>query len=323
MIRTLVWALAIFSLLPALQAQAQPDWPNKPLRIIVAFAAGSFTDVAARLIGRELTEQLGQQVIVENRLGAGGTLGTNVAARAAPDGYTILMGTSGPLALNPNLYSKLPYDVQRDFSPIMLVATAPHLLAVHPSVPARTVKELIAVAKANPGKLTFSSGGNGGSSHLSGEMFNMLAGVKMLHVPYRGTGPAAIAVVTGEVGLSFVDVLTTLPHVKSGRVRGLAVSGAKRSAVAPHLPTIMEAGLKGYESGVWYGVLAPSRTPPEVIGRLNLELSKVIRDGVVSTRLTAEGSEVIGGSPEEFSTYMKAELERWAKVIKVANVRID
>ena len=302
---------------------AAQSYPNKTIRLVTPYAPGGGTDIIARLLAQKLTENLGQSVVVENRTGGGGIVGTEVAARAAPDGYTILMGTSGPLALNPNLYSKLPYDVQRDFSPIMLVATAPHLLAVHPSVPARTVKELIAVAKANPGKLTFSSGGNGGSSHLSGEMFNMLAGVKMLHVPYRGTGPAAIAVVTGEVGLSFVDVLTTLPHVKSGRVRGLAVSGAKRSAVAPHLPTIMEAGLKGYESGVWYGVLAPSRTPPEVIGRLNLELSKVIRDGVVSTRLTAEGSEVIGGSPEEFSTYMKAELERWAKVIKVANVRID
>lgn len=302
---------------------AAQSYPNKTIRLVTPYAPGGGTDIIARLLAQKLTESLGQSVVVENRTGGGGIVGTEVAARAAPDGYTILMGTSGPLALNPNLYSKLPYDVQRDFSPIMLVATAPHLLAVHPSVPARTVKELIAVAKANPGKLTFSSGGNGGSSHLSGEMFNMLAGVKMLHVPYRGTGPAAIAVVTGEVGLSFVDVLTTLPHVKSGRVRGLAVSGAKRSAVAPHLPTIMEAGLKGYESGVWYGVLAPSRTPPEVIGRLNLELSKVIRDGVVSTRLTAEGSEVIGGSPEEFSTYIKAELERWAKVIKVANVRID
>lgn len=302
---------------------AAQSYPNKTIRLVTPYAPGGGTDIIARLLAQKLTENLGQSVVVENRTGGGGIVGTEVAARAAPDGYTILMGTSGPLALNPNLYSKLPYDVQRDFSPIMLVATAPHLLAVHPSVPARTVKELIAVAKANPGKLTFSSGGNGGSSHLSGEMFNMLAGVKMLHVPYRGTGPAAIAVVTGEVGLSFVDVLTTLPHVKSGRVRGLAVSGVKRSAVAPHLPTIMEAGLKGYESGVWYGVLAPSRTPPEVIGRLNLELSKVIRDGVVSTRLTAEGSEVIGGSPEEFSIYMKAELERWAKVIKVANVRID
>lgn len=303
-------------------AVAQP-YPNKTIRLVTPYAPGGGTDIIARLLAQKLTENVGQSVVVENRTGGGGIVGTEVAARAAPDGYTILMGTTGPLALNPSLYPKLPYDVQRDFVPIMLIATAPHLLAVHPSVPARTVKELIAVAKANPGMLTFSSGGNGGSSHLSGEMFNMLAGVKMMHVPYRGTGPAAIAVVTGEVGLSFVDVLTTLPHVKSGRLQGLAVSGAKRSVVAPHLPTIMEAGLKGYESGVWYGVLAPARTPLEVIGRLNSELSKVIRDGGVSARLAAEGSEVVGGSPEQFSTYMKAELERWAKVVKAANVRID
>lgn len=303
-------------------AAAQP-YPNKTIRLVTPYAPGGGTDIIARLLAQKLTESLGQSVVVENRTGGGGIVGTEVAAKAVPDGYTILMGTTGPLALNPSLYPKLPYDVQRDFAPIMLIATAPHLLAVHPSVPARTVKELIAVAKANPGKLTFSSGGNGGSSHLSGEMFNMLAGVRMMHVPYRGTGPAAIAVVTGEVGLSFVDVLTTLPHVKSGRLQGLAVSGAKRSVVAPHLPTIMEAGLKGYESGVWYGVLAPARTPLEVIGRLNSELSKVIRDGGVSARLAAEGSEVVGGSPEQFSTYMKAELERWAKVVKAASVRID
>ena len=303
-------------------AAAQP-YPNKTIRLVTPYAPGGGTDIIARLLAQKLTENVGQSVVVENRTGGGGIVGTEVAARAAPDGYTILMGTTGPLALNPSLYPKLPYDVQRDFVPIMLIATAPHLLAVHPSIPARTVKELIAVAKANPGKLTFSSGGNGGSSHLSGEMFNMLAGVKMMHVPYRGTGPAAIAVVTGEVGLSFVDVLTTLPHVKSGRLQGLAVSGAKRSVVAPHLPTIMEAGLKDYESGVWYGVLAPARTPPEIISRLNSELSKVIRDSAVSTRLAAEGSEVVGGSPEQFSSYMKAELERWAKVVKAANVRID
>lgn len=302
---------------------AAQSYPNRTIRLVTPYAPGGGTDIIARLLARKLTESLGQSVVVENRTGGGGIVGTEAAAKATPDGYTILMGTSGPLALNPSLYPKLPYDVQRDFAPIMLIATAPHLLAVHPSVPARTVKELIAVGKANPGKLTFSSGGNGGSSHLSGEMFNMLAGVRMVHVPYRGTGPAALAVVTGEVGLSFVDVLTTLPHVTSGRVRGLAVSGAKRSVVAPHLPTIMEAGLKGYESGVWYGVLAPARTPLEIIGRLNSELSNAIRDSAVSTKLAAEGSEVVGGSPGQFATYMKADLERWAKVIKATNVRVD
>lgn len=314
---------AVVLVVGALGMAVAQSYPNKTIRLVTPYAPGGGTDIIARLLAQKLTENVGQSVVVENRTGGGGIVGTEVAARAAPDGYTILMGTTGPLALNPSLYPKLPYDVQRDFAPIMLIATAPHLLAVHPSVPAKTVKELIAVAKANPGMLTFSSGGNGGSSHLSGEMFNMLAGVRMMHVPYRGTGPAAIAVVTGEVGLSFVDVLTTLPHVKSGRLKGLAVSGAKRSIVASDLPTIMEAGLNGYESGVWYGVLAPARTPPEVIRRLNSELSKVIRDSGVSTRLAAEGSEVVGGSPEQFSTYIKGELERWAKVVKAANVRID
>lgn len=303
-------------------ALAQP-YPSATVRLVTPYAPGGGTDIIARVLAQKLTESLGQSVVVDNRTGGGGIVGTAAVAKAAPDGYTILMGTTGPLALNPNLYPKLPYDTNRDFSPIILIASAPHLLAIHPSVPAKSVKELIAFAKANPGKLTFSSGGNGGSSHLSGEMFNMLAGVSMAHIPYRGTGPAAIAVVSGEVALSFVDVLTTLPHVKTGRLRGLAVSGARRSPVASDLPTIMEAGLPGYESGVWYGVLAPARTPKEIVDRLNAELARILRDSAVRARLVAEGSEVIGGTPEQFRDYMTVELERWGRVVRASNVKID
>jgi tripartite-type tricarboxylate transporter receptor subunit TctC len=312
-------ALASF----AMSNAVAQSYPTRAVRLVTPYAPGGGTDIIARAIAQKMTETLGQSVVVENRTGGGGIVGTEVAAKAPADGYTLLMGTTGPLALNPHLYAKLPYDTLRDFIPIILVAKAQHMLAVHPSVPAKSVKELIAFAKANPDKLTFSSGGAGGSSQLSGELFKLLAGVKMLHVPYRGTGPAAVAVVTGEVGLSFVDVLTTLPHVKSGRVRGLAVSGATRTQVAPELPTIAEAGLKGYESGVWYGVLAPAKTPRDVVTRLNAELSKILRDPAVRSRLAAEGSDVAGGTPEEFADYIQLELGRWGRVVKVANVRLE
>ncbi|MBI3936885.1 MAG: tripartite tricarboxylate transporter substrate binding protein [Betaproteobacteria bacterium] len=275
------------------------------------------------MLGQKLSESLRQSVVIENRPGGGGIIGTEYAAKSAPDGYTILLGSTGPLTVNPSLHRKLPYDTLRDLAPITLVSIVPSILAVHPSLPVKSVKELIAYAKARPGQLSFSSSGNGGSGHLAGEMLNVMAGVKMVHVPYRGTGPATIAVVTGEVPLSFGNMLTMLPHVKSGRLRALAVSSVKRSPATPSLPTVAEAGVPGYEAGPWYGVLAPAGTPRDIIARLNSELVKILRQPDMREKLSSEGGEVVGSSPEQFAQHIKAELARWARIIKAANVRAD
>jgi tripartite-type tricarboxylate transporter receptor subunit TctC len=298
-------------------------YPNHPIRFIVPYAPGGGTDIVARTLAQKLTENLGQPVVVDNRSGAGGILGTELAAKSAPDGYTILLGTTGPLGINPSLYRNLPYDVRRDFAPISLIATAPHVLALHPSVPAKSVRELIAFAKTHPDQLTYSSGGTGGSNHLSGAMFNVMAGIRITHVPYRGAGPAVLAMVSGEVSLAFCDVLTTLPHVKSGRLRGIAVTGAERSTIAPELPTIAEAGVPGYESGVWHGVLTGAKTLPAIVKRLNAELVNIVRHTDMHEKLSAEGSEVIGSSPEQFSRFIETQLKRWAKIIAEAHITAE
>jgi len=238
-----------------------------------------------------------------------------------PPAPGLLMGTTGSIALNVSLYRKLPYDPLRDFAPVSLVSIAPHLLAVHPSVPVKSVKELIAYAKANPGRLTFSSAG--GSSLMSGEMLKVMAKIDLLHVAYRGVGPAAVAAVTGEVSLAFSDVIVLLPHVKAGKLRDLAVTGAKRSPAVPDLPTVAEAGLSGYESGVWYGVLVPAKTPKQIIARLNSEVVKSVRHPVLRDRLLSEGSTIVGGSPEQFGEYIRQEQERWGKIVKAANIKTN
>jgi len=312
-------AAIVATLLLCPSAFAQQPYPSRTIRFIVPYAPGGGTDIVSRVLAQRLTEGLRQTVTVDNRGGASGMVGTELAAKAPPDGYTIVMGTTGSFALNPSLYSKVPYDPVRDFSPVSLIATAPHLLVVHPSLPVKTVKELIGYARARPNSLTFSSAG--GSSRLSSEMLIVMAKISMVHVPYRGVAPAAIATVTGEVSLTFSDVMVLLPHVKSGRLRGLASTGAKRSPAAPDLPTVAEAGLPGYESGVWYGVLVPAATPQEIIARLHGEIVKAVQHPELRDRLLAEGSTVVGNSPEEFGTYIRREQERWAKVIKAANIK--
>lgn len=309
-----------FALVTTSMAQTYPD---RPIRFISPYAPGGGTDILARLLGQKLNESFGQPVVIENRPGGGGILGTELVAKSPPDGYTILLGSTGPLTVNPSLHRTLPYDTLRDFAPITLVSVVPSVLAVHPSLPVKSVKQLIAFAKAHPGELNFSSSGNGGSGHLAGEMFNLMAGVKMIHVPYRGTGPAVVGVVSGEVPLSFSNMLSMLPHVKSGRLRGLAVTSVQRSSAAPDLPTISEAGLPGYEAGPWYGVLAPAGIPKEIIARLNAELVKILRRPDVHQKVSADGGEVVGGSPEEFTAHIRAELTRWAKIVKQANIRAD
>ena len=309
----------IFCLAAGCHAQ---NYPLRPVRLITPFAAGGDTDIVARILAQKLAESFGHSVVVDNRSGSNGILGTEMTAKSPRDGHTILMISTG-LVINPILYRNLPYDALRDFTPISLIATAPHMLAAHPSVPVKTVKELIAYAKANPDKLSYSSGGSGASSHLSGAMFNVMAGTRMLHVPFRGSGPAALAAVGGEVSLIFQGVLASLPHVKSARLNGLATTGARRLAVVSDLPTIAEAGLPGFESGGWFGVLAPTGIPKEILERLNGELVRITRQSPVREKLTAQGSDVIGSSPEQFAEFIRMEITRWGKVIKDANIRID
>ena len=302
-------------------ADAQ-TYPNRTIRFIAPFAAGGGTDLIARTLAQKLTEALGQTVVVDNRPGASAAIGTEIAAKSPPDGYTIMIATP-TMAVNPSLMPKLPYDALRDFAPISLIATSPHLLAVHPSLPAKSVKELVALARARPGQLAFATAGNGGSSHLSAELFSSMAKIKLVHVPYKGTGQSVLAIVTGEVSLGFNDVMTNLPHMKSGRLRGLAVTSLQRSTAVPDLPTIAESGYPGFQSGVWYGVVAPAKTPPEIVARLNSEMVKIVRNPDFAQKLAAQGADAIGSSPEQFGEHLRAETARWAKIIREAKIRTD
>jgi tripartite-type tricarboxylate transporter receptor subunit TctC len=310
---TLVWA----------SASVAQSYPAKPVRFISPYAPGGGTDTMARVLAQKLSEGLARQVFVENRPGGGGIVGTEIAAKAAPDGYTILLGSKGPLTVNPALYAKLPYDTAKDLAPISLVSIVPALLAVHPSISVKSVKELIALARSRPGELTFSSSGNGGSGHLSGEQFAALAGTKMVHVPYKGTGPATTALLSGEVTMSFGNMVALMPYVHAGRLRALGVTSAKRVSAAPQLPTIAEAGLPGYEYVTWYGVLAPAGTPRDIIGKLNAELVKIAKQPDMKEKLTGEGGDVVGSSAEEFGAFIQRELVSSAKLVKAANVKAD
>ena len=304
------------------EAGAQ-NYPSKPVRFVSPYAPGGGTDIMARTLAQKLTESMGQQFVVENRAGGGGIVGIESVAKAAPDGYTILLGSKGPLTMNPALHSKLPYDTLRDLAPISLVGSVPAVLVVHPSLPVKTVKELIALAKARPGELTFSSSGTSGTGHLSGELFAAMAGVKLVHVPYRGTGPATVAVLSGEVTFGFGNLVALMPHVQNKLLRALAVTSSKRISSAAHLPTVAEAGLPGYEYVTWYGVLAPAATPKEIVNRLGAELAKVARQAEMRDRLSSEGGEAVGSSPEEFAAYLKTELAAAVKLVKIANLRAE
>ncbi len=301
---------------PALAADA---WPARPIRMIVAYPPGGGTDQVGRVMADQLTQQLGQNVILDNRGGATGNIGTELAARAVPDGYTLLMGNVAPNAVNVSLFKKLGFDPVKDFSPISLVAVTPNILVAHPSLPVKTVKELLALAKAKPGTLNFPSAGVGSSSHLAGELLKSLAKIDMVHVPFKGGGPALVAMISGEVQLMFATMPAAMPHVKSGKARPIAVTTAKRSLAMPELPTIAETGVTGYEASTWYGLLAPAKTPKPVVDRLHAETVKILA-GPVRQRLEVQGFEPIGGTPAEFSATIKAEIVKWAKVIKDANI---
>jgi tripartite-type tricarboxylate transporter receptor subunit TctC len=310
-------ALAAFALAaPGAHAQG---WPARPLRLIVPFAPGGSTDIVARALGARVAESLGQPVQVDNRAGAGGNLGAEVAARAAPDGYTLFMGHVGTLAINPALYRKLPYDPIRDFTPITLAIASPLVLVVHPSFAARSLGEMLALARSRPGELTFSSAGTGSASHLAGELLNSVAKVRMLHVPYKGTGPATVAVMSGEVTMMFSGQGTTWPLARSGKLRVLAHTGSAPISSAPDLPAVV-GRVPGYEVINWHGVLAPAGTPTELLRRLHGEFTRALGSTEVRSRLTADGFEVVGNTPEAFAKFIAAEKDKWAAVIRNAAI---
>jgi tripartite-type tricarboxylate transporter receptor subunit TctC len=319
MIRILALAAAAFFAAAAL-AQV---YPSKPIHLIVPFAAGGGNDNVARLVGKRLADSLGQPVVIDNRPGAGGVVGAELAAKAAPDGYTLFLGGVGSHAINPNLHDKLPYDPIRDFAPVELLAQAPLILVVHPSVPARNIAEFVAYARANPGRLNYASNGNGSSSQLAAVMFDSMAGVDMVHVPYKGLSPALADLLSGQVQLMFSSVVAILPHIRAGRLRGLAVTGARRLPSMPELPTIAESGFPGYEASSWYGILAPAGTPREIVAKLNAELSKALEQPEVRSSLLAEGAEPAGGSPERFAAHIRSEKERLGKIIRDAKIRLE
>jgi tripartite-type tricarboxylate transporter receptor subunit TctC len=301
-------------------AFAQSTYPSRPIRIIVPTSPPGGADVVARAMAQPLSERLGQQVIVDNRAGASTMLGGEIAARAVPDGYTLVMGIS-TLAINPATFKKVPYDALRDFAPITHAALQALVLAVHPSFPAKDVKELVAIAKARPGDVVYSSPGFGTNPQMGMELFLYMTGTRMLHVPYRGGGESILALVSGQVAVTVASMLGTMPQVRSGRVRPLGVTSAKRVASAPDLPTIAEAGVPGYESLQWYGLLAPVGTPKEILARLHKESVAVLRSPDVAARLASDGAEVVAGSPEEFGAFLRAETQKWARVVKAAGIK--
>ena len=313
-------ACALAALAISAPAHAQL-YPAKTVRMIVAYPPGGGTDIVGRTLAQKLGESLGQSVVVENRGGASGNIGTELAARAAPDGYTILMGNVAPNAINVSLFKDLPFDPVADFAPVSLVASTPNILVVHPSTPARTVKEVIALAKAKPGTLNFASAGVGSSSHLAGELFRILARADIVHVPYKGAGPAMVDVLSGQVQLYFATMPAAMPHVKAGKLAAVAVTSARRSQALPDLPTIEESGVPGYEASTWYGVLAPAHTPSAVVARLHGNIVKILADAALHARLADQGFDPVGNSPEEFGAYIKSEILKWGKVIRDAGIR--
>src|SRR3954469_4317853 len=304
-------SLVFLSLVLAAGAGAQDRYPSRPVRIVVPFAPGGSTDIFARLIGERLSAALTQPVVVENRAGAGGNIGAEAVAKATPDGYTLLMATTGVMAINNALYRKMTYDAAKDFEPVVFVASITNVLAVPAEFPARSVAELVALAKARPGQLTFASSGAGSSTHLSAELFKSLAGVDLLHVPFKGSGQALIDVIAGRVSMIFDNMPSALPHIKGGKLRALGVTGLKRSSALPDVPTIAEAGVAGYDSLSWSGLAVPAGTPAPVIRTINSETARILETSEMRAKLAEQGGEAIGGSPAQFAEHIRAEREKW------------
>ena len=308
-------AAAAFSIPGAAQT-----YPAKPIRIVVAYPAGGANDIIARAVGPRMSEMLGQPVIIDNRGGGGGTIGADIAAKSAADGYALFMA-AGAHALAPSLYAKLPYDIVADFAPVSLAAKGAYLFAVHPSLPVKSVKELIAFARARPGQLNFASSGIGAPPHLAGELFKSMAGIEITHVAYKGDTPALIDLVGGHVEMAFMTLSATAPHVKSGKLRGLGVTSRKRSGMVPELPPIGEAGLPGYEMSTWWGLLAPAKTPPEIVSRLNATVVKIVGEPEFRQRLAAQGMDAESSTPEQFAAFIRSEKDKYAKLARAAGVK--
>jgi tripartite-type tricarboxylate transporter receptor subunit TctC len=319
-IHVLVAAMLVAAGTPALQAQ---DYPAKPIRLIIPYTPGGTADMLARTMGQKMAASLGQQIIIDNRPGAGGNIGADLAAKAASDGYTILMGTVATHAINPNLYPTMPYDADKDFAPIVLIATLPNLLVVNPSVPAKNVQELVALAKAKPGELAFASAGNGTSQHLSGELFKKMTGVDMIHIPYKGSAPAVSDLIGGQVQLMFDNIPSSLPQVRAGKLRALAVTGPKRSPVLPDLPTLSEAGLPGFSITSWFALFAPAGTPSKILLRLNKEAGKAIASQDLRQQWLAQGIEPAGGTAEQLAEFRRIEAPKWAKIVRDTGARVE
>jgi tripartite-type tricarboxylate transporter receptor subunit TctC len=314
----IAWSAAMA--LTSAGAHAQ-SYPAKPIRLVVPLAPGGPSDILARTVAAKVTEGIGQSVIVDNRPGAGGSIGADIVAKAPPDGYTIIL-VSNSLSINASLYPKLPYDTLRDLAPITLLAFAPYILTVHPSLPVKTPKELIALAKSQPGQLNYASGGSGTGPHMAMEFFKLTTGTRLLHIPYKGAGPALIDTIAGQCQVLMVNIIAGLPHVKGGRLRALAVSSAKRASVAPELPPLSDT-IAGFDESGQHGILAPGGTSREIVQRLNAEIVKALNSNEIKSRLAAEGAEVAGSTPEQYAASLKSDVAKWAKVIKASGIKVD
>ena len=322
MLKILTRALAALTLCTASLAHAQ-SFPSKPLRLICPFPPGGAVDIASRAIATELSKQLGQTVTVDNKPGAGGNIGGTEAARATPDGYTIFMTTSGINAINPALYSKMPFDPNKDLAPVAALVSLNNVLVLHPSVKANSVAEVIALAKSQPGKINYASSGNGTSIHMSGEMFKFITKVDMLHIPYKGSAPAVTDLLGGQVMMMFDNIPSALPHIKGGKLRALATTGAKRDAALPDLPTLAETGVAGYESGVWFGLTVPTGTPADVIAKLNDAAQKGLKSPDFVKRMTDLGYNIMGGSPADMTELLKKEVASWGPIVRASGAKVD
>ena len=319
-LRSAFTAAALFCAASVALAQ---NFPDKPIRFVIGFTPGGPSDILARALGQKLAERWSQQVVIENRPGAGGNVAAEAVARSAPDGYTWLLGNNSILATNQTLYRSLPYDPVKDFAPVSLVAVQPNILVVHPAVPAHSVAELIALAKKNPGKLNYASSGSGAAAHLAGELFKTMAGVDLVHVPYKGAQPALTDVIAGQVQVMFATSASVIPHVKAGKLRALAVTTARRSPSVPELPTVSEAGVTGFEAITWHGVVVPAATPAALVERLNRDIVAVLGLPDLRERLAGLGAEVLAGTPRDFADYIAAEIPKWAKVVRDSGARIE
>jgi len=317
-----LFALLLAALFPA-SAGAADSYPVKPVRVLAPFPAGSGVDIVARLIGNPLSQAWGQTVVVDNRPGANGTIACELTARAAPDGYTLLLGNTSTLAMAPGLYPRIAYDPVKSFAPITMIATSANVLVLHPSVPATSIQALIALARARPGQLNYGSAGTGNSTHLAGELFKSMAGVNLVHVPYKGSPQLLTDLLSGQIQLSFLSLIASLPHIKQGKLRALGVTSLQRAAQLPELPTISEAGLKGYEITVWQGIVAPAGTPQAIVARLNREITGILRTPETRERLAAQGLEPASDTPAQFGAHIAAEVAKWSKVIRQAGITAD